>query len=197
MAIAGNHALALLDAVGNDNAKGEYYLTDIVEIARAGGPRGRGDRSAASKACSASTTAPNSPRPRRSGSAPPPRGDAVGRDADRAGNRLFLARHGDRRRHDGRAQRLVRPRREDRVRRDDPCLLPYRGRDHRDRREVGPFARLRPGAELHEKAKVGNFCEVKKATIEAGAKVNHLTYIGDARVGAERQYRRRHDHLQL
>ena len=51
-------------------------------------------------------------------------------------------------------------------------------------REVGPFARLRPGADLHEKAKVGNFCEVKKATIEEGAKVNHLTYIGDARVGA-------------
>ena len=50
--------------------------------------------------------------------------------------------------------------------------------------DVGPFARLRPGADLHEKAKVGNFCEVKKATIEKGAKVNHLTYIGDARVGA-------------
>jgi bifunctional UDP-N-acetylglucosamine pyrophosphorylase/glucosamine-1-phosphate N-acetyltransferase len=50
--------------------------------------------------------------------------------------------------------------------------------------DVGPFARLRPGADLKEKAKVGNFCEVKKATIEAGAKVNHLTYIGDARVGA-------------
>jgi bifunctional UDP-N-acetylglucosamine pyrophosphorylase/glucosamine-1-phosphate N-acetyltransferase len=50
--------------------------------------------------------------------------------------------------------------------------------------DVGPFARLRPGADLHEKSKVGNFCEVKKATIEIGAKVNHLTYIGDARVGA-------------
>jgi bifunctional UDP-N-acetylglucosamine pyrophosphorylase/glucosamine-1-phosphate N-acetyltransferase len=50
---------------------------------------------------------------------------------------------------------------------------------------VGPFARLRPGADLGEGAKVGNFCEVKKARIEAGAKVNHLTYIGDARVGAD------------
>lgn len=49
---------------------------------------------------------------------------------------------------------------------------------------VGPFARLRPGAELQENSKVGNFCEVKKATIEKGAKVNHLTYIGDARVGS-------------
>ncbi len=45
---------------------------------------------------------------------------------------------------------------------------------------------LRPaqaGADLKEKAKVGNFCEVKKATVEEGAKVNHLTYIGDARIG--------------
>ena len=49
---------------------------------------------------------------------------------------------------------------------------------------IGPYARLRPGAELHEGSKVGNFCEVKKAVIEKGAKVNHLTYIGDARVGA-------------
>ncbi|MFK7792545.1 MAG: bifunctional UDP-N-acetylglucosamine diphosphorylase/glucosamine-1-phosphate N-acetyltransferase GlmU [Devosiaceae bacterium] len=48
---------------------------------------------------------------------------------------------------------------------------------------VGPFARLRPGADLGENAKVGNFCEVKKAQIAAGAKVNHLTYIGDASVG--------------
>ena len=50
--------------------------------------------------------------------------------------------------------------------------------------DVGPFARLRPGADLKNKAKVGNFCEVKQAVIEEGAKVNHLTYIGDARVGA-------------
>jgi bifunctional UDP-N-acetylglucosamine pyrophosphorylase / glucosamine-1-phosphate N-acetyltransferase len=48
---------------------------------------------------------------------------------------------------------------------------------------VGPFARLRPGAELGAKTRIGNFVEVKAATIEAGAKVPHLTYIGDARVG--------------
>ena len=50
--------------------------------------------------------------------------------------------------------------------------------------EVGPFARLRPGTVLEEKAKVGNFVEVKKATMGAGAKANHLSYIGDAEVGA-------------
>lgn len=49
---------------------------------------------------------------------------------------------------------------------------------------VGPFARLRPGAEIGEGAHIGNFVEVKKAAIETGAKINHLTYIGDARVGA-------------
>lgn len=49
--------------------------------------------------------------------------------------------------------------------------------------QVGPYARLRPGADLHNKAKVGNFCEVKKAVVGEGAKVNHLTYIGDAIIG--------------
>ena len=48
---------------------------------------------------------------------------------------------------------------------------------------IGPFARLRPGVMVGEAAKVGNFCEVKKADIAAGAKVNHLSYIGDASVG--------------
>lgn len=49
---------------------------------------------------------------------------------------------------------------------------------------IGPFARLRPGAEIGENAHIGNFVEVKKAVIGKGAKANHLTYIGDAIVGA-------------
>ena len=49
---------------------------------------------------------------------------------------------------------------------------------------VGPFARLRPGTRLGDGARVGNFVEVKEASIEAGAKANHLSYIGDAVVGA-------------
>ena len=48
---------------------------------------------------------------------------------------------------------------------------------------VGPFARLRPGAELAEDVHVGNFVEIKNARIDAGAKVNHLSYIGDASIG--------------
>jgi len=48
---------------------------------------------------------------------------------------------------------------------------------------IGPYARLRPGTDLHANVKIGNFVEIKKSTIYEGAKVNHLSYIGDASVG--------------
>jgi bifunctional UDP-N-acetylglucosamine pyrophosphorylase/glucosamine-1-phosphate N-acetyltransferase len=51
--------------------------------------------------------------------------------------------------------------------------------------EIGPFARLRPAAELAVGAKVGNFVEIKKSRVGAGSKVNHLSYIGDATIGAD------------
>ena len=50
--------------------------------------------------------------------------------------------------------------------------------------EIGPFARLRPGTVLGKKAKIGNFVEIKKSVLGEGAKANHLSYIGDAEVGA-------------
>ncbi|MEE2746730.1 MAG: bifunctional UDP-N-acetylglucosamine diphosphorylase/glucosamine-1-phosphate N-acetyltransferase GlmU [Pseudomonadota bacterium] len=50
---------------------------------------------------------------------------------------------------------------------------------------VGPFARLRPGTEIGDHAQIGNFVEVKNSVIESGAKANHLTYIGDAKIGAK------------
>ena len=49
---------------------------------------------------------------------------------------------------------------------------------------IGPFARIRPGTVLAERSKVGNFVELKKAQVGAGAKVNHLSYVGDAEIGA-------------
>jgi bifunctional UDP-N-acetylglucosamine pyrophosphorylase/glucosamine-1-phosphate N-acetyltransferase len=49
--------------------------------------------------------------------------------------------------------------------------------------EIGPFARLRPGADLASHVKVGNFVEIKKSSVADGSKVNHLTYIGDASIG--------------
>ena len=49
--------------------------------------------------------------------------------------------------------------------------------------EIGPFSRMRPGAELANNVKVGNFVEIKKSTVADGSKVNHLTYIGDTEIG--------------
>jgi bifunctional UDP-N-acetylglucosamine pyrophosphorylase/glucosamine-1-phosphate N-acetyltransferase len=51
--------------------------------------------------------------------------------------------------------------------------------------QIGPFARMRPGAEIAENAKVGNFVEIKNSIVDEGAKINHFSYIGDADVGAK------------
>jgi bifunctional UDP-N-acetylglucosamine pyrophosphorylase/glucosamine-1-phosphate N-acetyltransferase len=53
---------------------------------------------------------------------------------------------------------------------------------------IGPFARLRPGAQLGEQVHIGNFVEVKNSTLAAGAKANHLAYLGDATVGERVNY---------
>ena len=58
------------------------------------------------------------------------------------------------------------------------------GADIAEAATVGPFARLRPGTKLESRARVGNFVEVKNAVLGAGAKANHLSYVGDAVVGA-------------
>jgi bifunctional UDP-N-acetylglucosamine pyrophosphorylase/glucosamine-1-phosphate N-acetyltransferase len=50
---------------------------------------------------------------------------------------------------------------------------------------IGPYARLRPGSRIGAKAKIGNFVEIKNAELGEGAKASHLTYLGDARIGAE------------
>lgn len=49
---------------------------------------------------------------------------------------------------------------------------------------IGPYARLRPGAKLAENVRIGNFCEIKQSNIAEGVKINHLTYMGDAEIGA-------------
>ncbi len=51
--------------------------------------------------------------------------------------------------------------------------------------QIGPFARLRPGAVMHENSKVGNFVEMKKSTLGKGSKANHFTYLGDTQVGQD------------
>ena len=50
--------------------------------------------------------------------------------------------------------------------------------------EIGPYARLRPGAEIGEQARIGNFVEVKNTAVGQGAKANHLAYLGDGAIGA-------------
>ncbi|SFT92703.1 bifunctional UDP-N-acetylglucosamine diphosphorylase/glucosamine-1-phosphate N-acetyltransferase GlmU [Mesorhizobium sp. YR577] len=183
MAISGAHALKLLDAVGNKNAKGEYYLTDIVEIADAAGLA-----VVATEASFESVLGINN-------RAELAEAEAIWQKRKRremmlsgvtmiAPETVFFS-------HDTEigAETIIEPS----VFFGPGVKVASNAKIHAfshiegaligPSADVGPFARLRPGADLREKAKVGNFCEVKKATIEAGAKVNHLTYIGDARVG--------------
>jgi len=49
--------------------------------------------------------------------------------------------------------------------------------------QLGPFARVRPGTELKDSAKLGNFVEIKKSIVGEGSKINHLSYVGDAELG--------------
>jgi bifunctional UDP-N-acetylglucosamine pyrophosphorylase/glucosamine-1-phosphate N-acetyltransferase len=185
MAIDGKAVLSLLDAVGNDNAKREYYLTDIVEIAH-----GRGLKVVATEVPYESVLGINT-------RVELAEAEAVWQQRKR--EELMLA-----------GVTMIDPQSvvftHDTVVGQDVLIEPnvffgpgvkvaegakirafchLEGATIGPNAEVGPFARLRPGADLAEKSKVGNFCEVKKATIGAGAKVNHLTYIGDAVIGAK------------
>jgi bifunctional UDP-N-acetylglucosamine pyrophosphorylase/glucosamine-1-phosphate N-acetyltransferase len=184
MALAGKHALRLLERIGNDNAKGEYYLTDAVALARDMGltavaiETSEDDvRGINTKAQLAETEAVLQNRLRMAAMdagvtmiAP----DTVflsadtkfGKDVTIEPNVVFGpgVTVGD-----GATIRAFSHLEGARV-----------GKGAR----VGPFARLRPGAELGPEVHIGNFVEVKEARIEAGAKANHLAYIGDARVGA-------------
>jgi bifunctional UDP-N-acetylglucosamine pyrophosphorylase/glucosamine-1-phosphate N-acetyltransferase len=175
----------LVDRIGNDNAKGEFYLTDIVAVARAEGHR-----------CAVLET--QDPE------------DLIGAD-DRLDLARFEAAMQRRLREKAMVNgvHLIAP---DTVYLSYDTEISHEGvvephvvigpgvsvgagvvnksfshlegaRIAPDAR-IGPYARLRPGAEIGEGAHIGNFVEVKNAAIEAGAKANHLSYIGDARVGA-------------
>lgn len=185
MAINGQKALELLSRIGNSNAKGEYYLTDLVEIARS-----LGGKAVAVDAPESELTGCN----------------------NRAELAVLERLWQERRRHELMVSgvTMIAPETvflsHDTVIGQDALIEPnvvfgpgvtieggavihafshLEGAHVSAGATVGPFARLRPGANLAEGSKVGNFCEVKKAEIGRGAKVNHLTYIGDAVVGAE------------
>ncbi len=183
MALAGSSALELIGAIGNENAKGEYYLTDSVEIARA-----RGLKVSALEAKAEEVHGVND----RSELA---RIEAVwqGRrrlEAMRSGVTM-LAPDTVYFSYDTEieADAVVEPQ----------CFFGpgvhiaagarIRAFSHLEGAEVGvncivgPYARLRPGTVLASEARVGNFCETKNVKVGEGAKINHLSYIGDATVG--------------
>ncbi len=185
VAVDGTRLFDLLDRVGRDNAKGEYYLTDIVALARAEGLGCAVVEADAGELMGVNTRADLAAAEalvqRRLRRAAMDAGvtlidpdsvtlsfdTAFGRDVVVEPNVVF-----------GPGVRVG----------DDVRIKAFshlEGAAIGDRAAVGPFARLRPGAELGEGARVGNFVEVKQAVIEAGAKVNHLSYVGDARVGAK------------
>jgi bifunctional UDP-N-acetylglucosamine pyrophosphorylase / glucosamine-1-phosphate N-acetyltransferase len=184
MALDGKKALEILDSIGNANAQQEFYLTDAVEIARAKGLRvavveapedevmGVNDR--------VQLAAAERLMQRRLREAAM-RGGATMVDPDS----VFLC-------HDTVIGRdvLIEPNVVfgPGVTIGDRAVI-Y-GHSHVEGAKiaadakVGPFARLRPGTNLAEGAKVGNFVEIKSADIGKGAKVNHLSYVGDTSVGA-------------
>ena len=173
----------LIAAVGNDNASGEYYLTDIVEIAQ------RKGLNATSVTCDESETLGVNSRVQLA------EADAIFQSKARvalmeagvtlhAPDTVYLS-------HDTH----IGP---------DTIIEPnvvfgasvtvenganIRAFSHLEGchvsrgATVGPYARLRPGTELAEFTRVGNFVEIKNAVIDEGAKVNHLSYVGDAHVG--------------
>ena len=176
--------LRLVSRVGNNNGAGEYYLTDIVALARAEG------LSATAIACDESETM------------------GVNSRADLAHAEAAFQAGARARALDGGAT-LIAPETVhfayDTELGTDTVIEPYvvfgpgvrvesgahirafshlEGVDVGPGAVVGPYARLRPGSTLKDGARIGNFVEIKNAAIAEGAKVNHLSYIGDAHIGA-------------
>jgi bifunctional UDP-N-acetylglucosamine pyrophosphorylase/glucosamine-1-phosphate N-acetyltransferase len=184
VALAGAHALALLDEIKDDNAAREFYLTDAVEVAGRRGlaavahiapeaeVMGVNDRVQLAAAEAAMQRALRETAMRAGATLVAPEtvflsyDTELGRDVTVEPHVVF-----------GRGVKVG----------DDVVIHAFshlEGATVASGASIGPFARLRPGAEIESKARVGNFVEIKAARIEAGAKVNHLSYIGDARVGA-------------
>ncbi len=173
-----------LAAVHNTNAAGEYYLTDLVGLARADGQRVaavlgaeeelRGINSRAELAVAEATVQQSLRRRAMDAGVTMTAPDTVflcadtsfGQDISIAPNVIFGPGVTIESNVEIRAFSHL-----------EGCLV-------RSGAIIGPFARLRPGADIGEDAHVGNFVEVKAATLGRGAKANHLAYIGDATIGA-------------
>jgi bifunctional UDP-N-acetylglucosamine pyrophosphorylase/glucosamine-1-phosphate N-acetyltransferase len=184
MAVDGARLFGWIDRLSNDNAKGEYYLTDIVALARADGLACgfvEGDEeellgvNSRVELAAAEAIVQNRLRlvaMEQGATLTDPASVHFAWDT-RLGQDVVVGPHvvfgpgvtvGDR------------------VEIRSFCHL--EGANVASDAIIGPFARLRPGAIVGDNAHVGNFVEIKNATLESGAKVNHLTYVGDARIGA-------------
>ncbi len=183
MAARGEDLFALLERVGNDNAAGEYYLPDIVMLAAADGRTSAVIETDADEVAGVNSRAELAAMEARWQAARRARAMAEGATLV-APETVFFA-------HDTAVGRdvLIEPHVvfgagvviEDQV--TIHGFSHIEGAVVREGAEIGPFARLRPGADIGEQARVGNFVEVKKASLAKGAKANHLSYIGDASVG--------------
>ena len=183
MALGGAQALAVLKAIGNDNAQKEYYLTDAVAGARAMGGK------AVTVTASESEVLGVNDRVQLAAAEAVLQGRL--RESAMRGGATLLAPDTVYFSHDTVLGRdvLIEPNVffGPSVTIADNVVI--KASSHLENAtvgegaSVGPFARLRPGASLETNAKVGNFVEIKAARIGAGAAVSHLTYIGDADVG--------------
>jgi bifunctional UDP-N-acetylglucosamine pyrophosphorylase/glucosamine-1-phosphate N-acetyltransferase len=184
MAARAADLFALLARVGNDNAAGEYYLPDVVMLAAADG------RSSAVIETDAAEVAGVNSRAELAGIEAA--WQAARRSRAMAQGATLVAPETVWFAHDTQIGRDV-------VIEPNVVFGPgvqvgdgatIRAFSHLEGAvvgegaEVGPYARLRPGAVLEPEAKVGNFVEVKNALLGRGAKANHLTYLGDAEIGA-------------
>ena len=185
MALAGAHALAVLQRIGNHNRKHEFYLTDAIEVAKAMKLNAVAIeveedevRGINTKGQLAGAEAVAQQRLRR---------------AALAAGVTFLAPETVFLSADTKFGKdvVVEPYVVfgEKVTVEDQAVIHsfshLVGARVGKGASVGPFARLRPGTRLGAGARIGNFVEVKEAVIEAGAKANHLSYIGDASVGAD------------
>ena len=175
----------LLAEVGNDNASGEYYLTDVVGLANARGLRatyvtcdetetmGVNDRAQLAQAEGVFQRRARQDAMLSGVTLAEPdsvyfsHDTAIARDVWVGPNVVF-----------GPGVEVAQGARIEAFSHLEGCTIGPRS-------NIGPFARLRPGAALSQGARIGNFVEIKNAAIAEGAKVNHLSYVGDASVGAE------------
>lgn len=185
MALDGRKALSILDAIGNANAQNEYYLTDAVAVVRSEGLK------------AVALTAPESEVQGVNDRIQLAAAEAEFQRRKRlevmAGGATLIAPETVFFSHDTQIGRdvLIEPNVVfgPGVRVSDDAVIHafshLEGAEVGPQASVGPYGRLRPGAKLGRKARIGNFVEIKAADLGDGVKVNHLTYVGDATIGAD------------